>query len=176
MIFFANRWTGFHMIGTSVMEELETKRIFQTHMNSQKALSLWIADSFYFLFNLHLDLRQYLTWTVKVNTIRQNPQAYSEICQTSSIERFVNIFSRCPILDFWQGFEYSSEIWKSLWTHHERNKACHSAAIILAQVNNWNNRIICETCLTLTIKKPGDFNFEQILHIILGFPLLTLNK
>ena len=145
MIFFANQWTGFHMIGTSVVEELETKRILQTHMNSQKALSLWIADSFCFLFNLHLDLRQYLTWTVKVNTIRQNPQAYSETCQTSSIERFVNIFSRCSILDFWQGFEYASEIWKSLWSHHEpqqsmslsRYYTCPSEQL-KQQNNKWN--------------------------------------
>ena len=46
---------------------------------------------------------------------------------------------------------------------------------------NENTRTICEVCSKLTIKTPersGVFihNLEQILHIVLVFPLMTLNK
>ena len=98
---------------------LKTKRVFRIHINSQKTFSLWIADSFCFLFNLDSNLRKYLTYTVKVNMIRQNSKAYSEFCQTSKMEHFANIFSRRSILDLRQGSECVSEIWKSLQNRHE---------------------------------------------------------
>ena len=60
------------------------------------------------------------------------------------------------------------------------------AGIYLFKVNNGNTRTTCETCSKLTIKIPkrrhcrrsGVFivNFEHISHIVLVFPLLTLNK
>ena len=58
--------------------------------------------------------------------------------------------------------------------------------VYLFKDNNGNTRAMHETGLKLTIKAPerrhwrrsGVFivNFEQILHIVLVFPLLTLNK
>ena len=58
--------------------------------------------------------------------------------------------------------------------------------IYLFKVDKRNIRAMCESCSKLTIKTPerhqlcrsGVFivNFEQISHIILVFPLLTLNK
>ena len=64
------------------------------------------------------------------------------------------------------------------------------AGIYLLKVNNGNIRTICEICSKLTIKTPeqrqlprqwhpsGVFivNFKHISHIVLVFPLLTLNK
>ena len=60
------------------------------------------------------------------------------------------------------------------------------AGIYLFKVNNRHTRIMCEMCPDLTVKTPERrqwrrsdvfiVNFEQILHIILMFPLLTLIK
>ena len=57
--------------------------------------------------------------------------------------------------------------------------------IYLLKVNNRNTTTRCEICSKLTIKTPerrhwrcsGFFivNFEHILHLVLVFPLLTLN-
>ena len=62
----------------------------------------------------------------------------------------------------------------------------YPAGIYLLKVNNGNPRKMCEICSKLTIKTPeqrhwrssGIFivDFEQILQIVLVFPLLTLNK
>ena len=52
-----------------------------------------------------------------------------------------------------------------------------TADIYLFKVNNWNTKTVCEICSKLAIKKPGFIvNFEQISHIVLVFPSLTLNK
>ena len=58
--------------------------------------------------------------------------------------------------------------------------------IYLFEVNNGNTRAMCEISSKLTIKTPEQhlwrrlcvfiINFEQISHIVLVFPLLTLNK
>ena len=58
--------------------------------------------------------------------------------------------------------------------------------IYLLKVDKESTKTICEICLILTIKTPerrhwrlsGVFiiRFEQISHIVLMFPLLTLNK
>ena len=56
--------------------------------------------------------------------------------------------------------------------------------IHLFKFTNGNTRAMCEICSQLTIKRPeqhywhrsGVFNCEQILLIVLMFPLLTLNK
>ena len=58
--------------------------------------------------------------------------------------------------------------------------------IYLIEVNNGNTRTVCKICSKLTIKTPewsqwrrvGVFvvNFQQILHIVLVFALLILNK
>ena len=59
------------------------------------------------------------------------------------------------------------------------------AGIYLFKVRNANTRTMCKICLKLTIKSPerrrlrsGVFSiyFKQISHIVLVFPLLTLNK
>ena len=58
------------------------------------------------------------------------------------------------------------------------------ASIYLLNVNNGNTRTTCKICSKLTTPEwrqwrlCGVFtvNFEQILHIVLVFPLLTLNK
>ena len=55
------------------------------------------------------------------------------------------------------------------------------AVIYMFKVNNGNTRTMCEICSKLTIKTPERsdvfiVNFEQILHIVIMFPLLTLNK
>ena len=60
------------------------------------------------------------------------------------------------------------------------------AGIYLLKVNDRNSRTRCEICSKLTIKIPerrhwrrsGIFivNFEHILHLVLVFLLLTLNK
>ena len=60
------------------------------------------------------------------------------------------------------------------------------AGIYLFRVKNRNSRTICEICSKLTIKTPerrqwrysGVFivNFEHILHLVLLFVLLTLNR
>ena len=62
----------------------------------------------------------------------------------------------------------------------------YPTGIYLFKVINGNIRTMCETGLKLTIKTPerghwrrsGVFigNFEQISHIVLVFPLSTLNK
>ena len=62
----------------------------------------------------------------------------------------------------------------------------HPAGIYLLKVNNRNTRTRCEICSKLTIKTPerchwrcsGVFvvNFGHILHLILVFLLLTLNR
>ena len=67
-------------------------------------------------------------------------------------------------------------------THSE---PCHSLGIYLLKVNNRNTRTRCENCSKLTRKTTerryshhsGVFivNFEQILHLVLVFALLTLN-
>ena len=54
------------------------------------------------------------------------------------------------------------------------------------KVNNGNTRTMCENCSNSTVKTPeqrhfcrsGVFivNVEQISHILMVFPLLTLNK
>ena len=61
-----------------------------------------------------------------------------------------------------------------------------SVGIHLFKVNSGNTKIMCKICSKLTIKKAdlcqlrstGVFivNFEQISHIVLDFPLLTLSK
>ena len=90
---------------------------------------------------------------------------------------------------------YYNDIKYFLWEKHGRalpwalsncKKAPNPAAINLLKVNNKKTRAMCEICSKLTIKTPerrqwrsyGVFivNFEQILHIVLVFPLLTLNK
>ena len=53
--------------------------------------------------------------------------------------------------------------------------------IHLFKVNNRNTRMKCETCSKLTIKTPERrhwclVNFEQISHIVLGFPLFPLDR
>ena len=58
--------------------------------------------------------------------------------------------------------------------------------IYLFQVNNANTKAMCEICSKLAIKTPerrhwrrsGAFivNYEQISHIVLVFPLTTLNE
>ena len=55
------------------------------------------------------------------------------------------------------------------------------AVIYMFKVNNGNTRTMCEICSKLTIKTPERsdvfiVNFEQILHTVIMFPLLTLNK
>ena len=73
-------------------------------------------------------------------------------------------------------------LWRSCqvaWT-----KWNYSAGIYLFKVDNENTRTVCEICTKLTIKTPawghwhrsGVFivNFEQISHIVVVFPLLTL--
>ena len=47
------------------------------------------------------------------------------------------------------------------------------AGTYLLKVSDGNTRTMCEICSKLTIKT---VNFEQILHIVLMFPLLTLDK
>ena len=55
----------------------------------------------------------------------------------------------------------------------------YPAGIYLLKVNNRNSRTRCEICSKLTIKwrRPSVFivNFEHISHLVLVFPLLTLN-
>ena len=48
------------------------------------------------------------------------------------------------------------------------------AGIYLFKVNNRNTRTMWEICSKLTIKTV--INYEQILHSVLVFPLLALNK
>ena len=60
------------------------------------------------------------------------------------------------------------------------------ACIVLFEVKKGNTRTMCEVCSKLTIKTPeqrqlrcsGVFvvNFEEISHIVLVFPWLTLSK
>ena len=55
------------------------------------------------------------------------------------------------------------------------------ASIHLFKVNNRNTRRMCEICSKLKIKTPERrpafiLNFQQISHILLVFPLITLNK
>ena len=59
----------------------------------------------------------------------------------------------------------------------------YSASIYLAKVNCGNTSIMCKICSKLTLKAPkqshsGVFivNFQNISHIVLVFPLFTLNK
>ena len=61
---------------------------------------------------------------------------------------------------------------------------CNAAGIYLLKVNNRKTRISCEICSKLTIKTPERqwrcsdvfiINLEYILHLVLVFPLLTLN-
>ena len=64
----------------------------------------------------------------------QNSEAYSEPCQTSKMKRFANIFSRCSIFDRVLNAPHKYGSYSELIMNH--NKACHSAAVILAQVQN----------------------------------------
>ena len=156
---------------------LKTKRVFRIHINSQKTFSLWIADSFCFLFNLDSNLRKYLTYTVKVNMIRQNSKAYSEPCQTSKMEHFANIFSRRSILDLRQGSEFVSEIWKSLRNRHESaTKHVTQPVLYLPKWTIETPEQYVKSVFKVNNKKTEDVNFERIWQIILVFPLLTLNK
>ena len=59
----------------------------------------------------------------------------------------------------------------------------YSAGIYLAKVNCGNTSIMCKICSKSTLKAPkqshsGVFivNFQNISHIVLVFPLFTLNK
>ena len=62
----------------------------------------------------------------------------------------------------------------------------YPAGIHLLKVNNGNRRTMCENCFRITIKAPERrywcrssiviVNFKQISHIVLVFPLLTLNS
>ena len=56
-------------------------------------------------------------------------------------------------------------------------RGLNPAGMHLLKVNNKNSRTRCEICSKLTIKTPGVFmvNFKHISHIVLVFPLLTLN-
>ena len=58
------------------------------------------------------------------------------------------------------------------------NLSLHSplAGIYLFKVNNGNTRTICEICSKLTVSSKLKVNFEQISHIVLIFPFLTLSK
>ena len=68
------------------------------------------------------------------------------------------------------------------WSHY----STFSTGICLFEVNYGNTRTVCEICSNLTVKtaewrhwrRSGAFivTFEHILHIVLVFPSLTLNK
>ena len=81
----------------------------------------------------------------------------------------------------------------SMW--HEKNmrhdklqilsKVFNPVDVYSFKVNNGNTRTMCEICSDLTIKTPEwrhwsrsgiVINFERISHIVLVFPLFTLNK
>ena len=52
-----------------------------------------------------------------------------------------------------------------------------TVTLLVPKFNNINARTMCEICSKLMIKTPVfNVNFERILHIVLVFPLLTLNK
>ena len=67
---------------------------------------------------------------------------------------------------------------------------CLPSRKLLVQISNGNTRAIYKICLKLTIKTPTSFsvftakhssgvfivNFEHVSHVVLVFPLLTLNK
>ena len=75
-----------------------------------------------------------------------------------------------------------SYIWSIQLLNQHRSRP---AGICLLKVNYRNTRTRCEICLKLTIKIPKQrhwrcsdifiVNFEHISHLVLVFPLLTLN-
>ena len=100
----------------------------------------------------------------------------------------------CHFLHFlWQVFVGNSTFLRK-WFNEEKLKLAtilpqrkHPAGIFLFKVNNGDTRTVREICSKLMIKTPerrqwrpcsGVFivNFEQVSHIVLVFPLLTLSK
>ena len=88
----------------------------------------------------------------------------------------------CEFSKIFQKIITSGRLWRQGITCYEINQA----NIYFFTVNNENTRTMCEICPKLILKTPerrqwirsGVFiiDFEQIAHIVLVFPLLTLHK
>ena len=97
--------------------------------------------------------------------------------QVNKDSRTTSDFTHCfcvSIVDFEQeNAGWEKIVKKFLVSYH------NAAGIYLFKVNNGNIITVCKICSKLTIKteRSGVFivNFEQISHIVLVFPLLTLN-
>ena len=88
--------------------------------------------------------------------------------------------------EYWKYFFSSNQANELLLNQQQTVAILIPAAIYLFKVSNGNIRTIYEVCSKLTRKTPERFhwnysgiyitNFEQISHIVLVFPILTLNK
>ena len=90
----------------------------------------------------------------------------------------------CSSISFSSCTKFGTSIIKVFFLMIYHGKFSYLADIYLFKVNNGNTRTMYKICSKVTIKKPErqinlvtsiSINFEQISHIALVFPLLTLN-